>query len=89
LGSVAAVLLVALALTFAVHIQVQPGDLLLKGSLVALFALCLLAVNGKALGGANAQPAAAGAALDGAVLQESGVVISSQGASTERFVVEY
>lgn len=89
LGSVAAVLLLALALTFFVHVQVQPSDLLLKGSMVALFALCLLTVNGKALNNGDANQAAVAGAPAGLRVQESGVVLSESGVSTERFVVEY
>lgn len=86
LGGVAAVLIVGLLLTFFVHIQVQPGDLLLKGSLVALFALFLIVLNARVLLGPVAyEHQAASAALS---LQNS-VVLSERGESTQRFVVKY
>jgi hypothetical protein len=86
LGGVAAVLLLGLALTFFIHIQIQPGDLLLKGSLLALFALFLIALNARVLlGPTRYENQAASPALS---LQNS-VVISERGENTERFVVEY
>ena len=45
LGAVAGIVIVALFFTFVVHIQIQHGRLLLTGSLVALFALSLMALN--------------------------------------------
>ncbi len=49
LMGLAALLIVVLALTFFVHIQVQPTDLLLPGAAVALVVITLLAANAKFL----------------------------------------
>ena len=91
LGGVAVLLVLALALAFLVHIQVQPVDLLLRGSLVAVFALFLIAVNGQMLSSsANYDQAAALGAngSDGGYVT-GGVIIGDSGATTERFTVEY
>lgn len=90
LGAVAGILLAVVALAFFVHLQIQPTDLLLKGSLVAAFALALIGINAHGLGAApgwNGQAAAVGGPLG----QENsaGVVISEAGETTERFVVEF
>ena len=90
LGSVAILLSIALALTFLVHIQIQPGDLLLRGSLLVFLALFLIAANGQILGGsgANQNQAAAIGANGSETLSFSGdVVISERAESTERFVI--
>jgi hypothetical protein len=49
LGGVAALLMMVLALTFFVRIQVQPTDLLLPGLAVALIAITFMAANAKFL----------------------------------------
>lgn len=86
LWGVALLLLGVVALTFFVHVQVQPTDLLLKGSLVVLIALALVAVNARApekLSQNNLQAAALGSPLPA-----YGVIVGESGVSTERFVVE-
>ena len=49
LAGIAMLLITVLALTFFIHIQVQPKDLLLPGLAVALVAVTLLGVNAKFL----------------------------------------
>lgn len=50
LGGMATLLVVLLALSFFVHVQVQHGRMLLGGAMVGLFALGLLALNGSYFG---------------------------------------
>ena len=64
LGGVAALLVIVLALTFFIRIQVQPTDLLLPGLAVALIAITFMAANAKLLPGA-AQSASVANALPG------------------------
>lgn len=47
LGSVAALLVLVLGLTFFMHMQVQPGTMLASGVLVAALALSFLAINSR------------------------------------------
>jgi hypothetical protein len=77
LGSIAALLILILGLTFVMHLQVQATDLLLPGLAVALIAVCLVGVNTTVIGG-SAQMAAAGNA------HISGVVLSPDAAATVR-----
>jgi uncharacterized RDD family membrane protein YckC len=89
LGLVAAVLAAALVLAFAVNIQVQPADLLLRGSLVVAFAVTLLVANNYALTAATngaKQQAAVGTFSVGVAAER--VVIDEAGAFEERFIIE-
>lgn len=60
---VALILVVAVSLTFFVHIQVQPTHMLLSGGLVAIFALSLVMINAQFLHTGNLQTATALQAL--------------------------
>lgn len=60
---VALILVVAVSLTFFVHIQVQPTHMLLSGGLVAIFALSLVMINAQFLHTGNSQTATALQAL--------------------------
>ena len=83
LGSIAAVLFVAVLLGFFVHIHIQPTAMLASGTAVALFALSLIAVNGHFLQMVPPSPAAvAGAPMF--VLSQNGVVIDTEAPSTQR-----
>jgi hypothetical protein len=64
LGGIAALLVIVLALTFFIRIQVQPTDLLLPGLAVALIAITFMAANAKLLPGA-AQSASVANSLPG------------------------
>jgi hypothetical protein len=77
LGAIAALLVLVLGLTFVMHLQVQPTDLLLPATAVAGIAIFFLFFNGAYLG-VSSQSAAA---LDAG---QGGVVISTSGASVER-----
>jgi hypothetical protein len=89
LGMVAGLLLAAVAVAFFINFQVQPTDMLLKGSLVAGFALLLIGVNAHGLGGSLNPGGQAAAVASGWERQTaSGVVISAAGESSERFIVE-
>ncbi|MEK7612857.1 MAG: CAP domain-containing protein [Patescibacteria group bacterium] len=57
LGSIAALLMVALAITFFFHIQLQHGRMLMGGAMVSLFALGLLAFNSNFLLNSTSQTA--------------------------------
>lgn len=65
LGGIAALLIVVLALTFFIRIQVQPTDLLLPGIAVALVAITFMAANAKLLPAARSQSASVAGALSG------------------------
>ena len=83
LGSIAAVLLVAVLLGFFVHMQIQPTAMLVSGTTLAVFALLLIVVNGHFLQMSPPSPAAvAGAPVF--VLPQSGVVIDEEALSTQR-----
>jgi hypothetical protein len=74
LGAVAAVLIIGLALTFFVHIQIQPADMLASGAVIAAIAISLLALNSYVPTGA---PPSQAAAVFGAMPQEGGFISSS------------
>lgn len=63
LGGIAALLITVLALTFFVHIQVQPTDLLLPGLAVALIAVTLIGANTKLLPAATQSASVAATSL--------------------------
>ncbi len=61
LGTIATLLTIILILTFFVHVQVQPTNMLLNGAMVAVLAMSLIAVNSRlAEGGSNADSQTAG-----------------------------
>lgn len=81
LGLCATILIIALALTFFMHIHIQPGQMLMSGAFVALFALSLIGINSRLTMGAGpggnslaASPAEAGGSV--------GVVLTDEAAST-------
>jgi hypothetical protein len=78
---VAILLIMAVFLTFFVHIQVQPTHMLLSGGLVAIFALSLVMINAQFLYTGNSQSATALQAL-GLTPQE--VVVTPKAASIVR-----
>ena len=90
LGLVTVFLIVALSFAFFVHIQVQPTDLLLRGSLVASFALFLVFLNAQTLIAPAMFQSQAAAVVESMprVGAEGSVVISDFGAHTEYFFVE-
>lgn len=79
LGSVALVLILAIALGFLVHIQIQPTAMFASGTFVIVVALSLMAFNSQLLfiGGGDGQAASAAFSL-----AENGVVIDREGAAT-------
>lgn len=79
LGGIAALIILLLGLTFVMHLQVQPTDLLLPGIAVVGIAAFLLAFNSMALGGSSLSAAAA---LGQG--QSSGVVIDPSAAVWSR-----
>jgi hypothetical protein len=79
LGGIAALIILLLGLTFVMHLQVQPTDLLLPGVAVAGIALFLLSFNTLMLGGASIS-ASASAELS----QNQGVVLTDYAAATTR-----
>lgn len=83
LGLCAAILVIAVALTFFTHLQIQPTHMLMGGAFVALFALSLLGINSR-LGGGGASPGtpSSGLAASPAEALSTGVVISSDAAQT-------
>jgi hypothetical protein len=81
LGSVAALLVVVLGLTFFMHVQLQPGTMLMSGALVAMLAISFLTINTRLVEG-GADP---GNAQSAGVIEASmpgGVVVSHEAAST-------
>ncbi|MBX4191896.1 CAP domain-containing protein [Candidatus Parcubacteria bacterium] len=73
LGGTGLMLIVALFLTFFVHIQVQHGRVLMGTAAVALFALTLLAANNQYVGSASTQSASVVHSLNlGGVVDEQG-----------------
>ncbi|HEY5383284.1 MAG TPA: CAP domain-containing protein [Candidatus Paceibacterota bacterium] len=81
LGLCAIILIIAIALTFFVHLQVQPANLLMGGAFVALFALSLLGINTLLTGGGGG-PNASQAASPLETSRSAGIVIDSGAAST-------
>lgn len=90
LGSVVVVLIIVVALAFFIHIQIQPVDLLVRGSLVAAFALFLVLLNEQVLTAPAMFQNQAAAVVESTsnFKVEGGVVISDSGVSTEYFIVE-
>lgn len=58
IGGVASLLVLLLALAFFIHIEIQPGDMLASGAVVAIIAFSLLALNGS-FGSSGSQSASA------------------------------
>lgn len=83
LGGVAATLLAAVAMTFFIHIQVQPMDQLAKGTMVAAFAIALIVVNARGLDNLAFENQSASV-----VGSTGGVIIGEEGVHTERFFIE-
>lgn len=81
LGGIAALLAIALALAFFLHIQIQAHDLLLPGAAVAAVALLLLVINTRFISSA---PFAADGQSAAALYGGTEVVISPVAASDER-----
>lgn len=78
LGGIAVLMLVALALTFFVHLHVQPTEMLIGGGAVALFVVSLIAINTHFLSTTlltNNNPASV-------ALSQSAVVIGQNATST-------
>lgn len=87
LGGIAALMLVTLALTFFVHLQVQPAEMLLGGGAVALFIVSLITINMHFLSttlSAQHNPASVAVGADGVSFAPGAVVIGQEGASTEQ-----
>jgi hypothetical protein len=88
LGLCALILIIAIALTFFVHLQVQPTNLLIGGTFVALFALSLLGINTRLVGGGGGDPNSSqaasviGASLPAGLSAQSGVLIDGGAADT-------
>lgn len=79
LGSVALLLIVVLGLTFFMHMQIQPGNMLMNGALVAMLAVSFLAINSRLAEGGSA-PGNQTASVAESV-SAGGVVIGPDGAS--------
>jgi hypothetical protein len=74
LGAVASLLVLGLALTFFVHIQIQPTDMLVSGAVVAAVAIALLALNSYV---PTSAPTTQAAAVFGAMPGQGGFISSS------------
>ncbi len=85
LGSIAALLILVLGLTFFMHMQVQPGTMLMSGALVAMLALSFLAVNSRLAEGG----AASGGNQSAGVIEASppGVVVIGQKAESTGYAL--
>lgn len=59
LGAVAALMVVGLALTFFVHIQIQPTDMLISGTVIAVIAIGFLMLNLQTVGAPTTTQSAA------------------------------
>ncbi len=79
LGAVAVIMMIGLALTFFVHIQIQPTDLLIGGAVVAVIALSFITLNSQTPFGTQKTQTAA---VMGALPSQGGF-ISSMAVSTE------
>ena len=82
LGGVAAFLVLALALTFFIHIQVQPTDMLVGGAVIAIIAVSLIALNGKTPFESGTDPSQA-AAVFGALPASGGFIDSVAASATQ------
>jgi hypothetical protein len=83
LGLCAAILVLAIALTFFTHLQIQPTHVLVNAAFVALFALSLLGINSLLTGGGGGNGSnASQAASPLEATAPSGVVINSDAAAT-------
>jgi len=81
LGLCASILIIAIVLTFFTHLQIQPVNMLVGATFVALFALSLLGINSRLMvGGGGGQGPASLAASPFEAGGQSGVVISSDAA---------
>lgn len=82
LGLCAAILVIVIALTFFMHLHIQPTHMLMSAAFVALFALSLIGLNSRL--GASGPTGDTGslAASPAEALGSSAVVIGSDGAST-------
>lgn len=81
LGGIAALMVLALALTFFFHIQVQPLEMLLGGAFVAVFAVSLIVFNSQLLSSTMTVGDQSASAVD---TVRGGVVIGDSGASAQR-----
>ena len=83
LGLCAAILVLAIALTFFTHLQIQPTHMLVNTAFVALFALSLLGINSLLVGGGGGRsPNASQAASPLEAAAPSGVVITDDAVAT-------
>lgn len=88
LGGIALAVVMLLGMAALMHIQIQPGDLLLRGSLLVLFAFFLIAANAQLLSAGGNNQAAAALQHSTVDSNYNGLLIDTSGASTQRFVVE-
>ncbi len=79
LGGIAALIILLLGITFVMHLQVQPTDLLLPGVAVAGIAIFLLSFNTLMLGGASVS-----ASASAELAQSQGVVLNDYAAAIAR-----
>lgn len=82
LAGILSFLIIALALTFLVHVQLQPLDLLLGGTVMAAFAACLLGANATFLRSTIAIPESAASVIAGYGSLDSGLSAISAEAAT-------
>ncbi len=80
LGLCAAILIIAIALTFFAHLQAQPTHMLMGGVFVALCALLLLGLNTRLAGSGAPNTSQAASPFEAGV--PAGVIIDSGAAST-------
>jgi hypothetical protein len=71
LAAVAALMVIGLALTFFVHIQIQPTDILIGGTVVAVIAIAFITLNSQSMFVANTSESAA---VFGAVPSNTGFI---------------
>jgi hypothetical protein len=78
LGAIAAVMIVGIAFTFFVHIQIQPTDMLIGGAVVAVIAVSFLMLNSQST---LAPRSSQSAAVFGALPSQGGFIDSSSASS--------
>lgn len=80
LAAIASIMVIGLALTFFVHIQIQPTDMLISGAVVAVLALAFIALNAQTNLPQNSTQSAA---VFGAMPTGTGFIDAQAGATTE------